>query len=42
MDLIKIDTKNPNEIIELIVVDKVLEMSSSHISWREKLRQWKN
>ena len=31
MELIKIDTKNPNEIIELIVVDKVLEMSSKEL-----------
>ena len=31
MELIQIDTKNPNEIIELIVVDKVLEMSSKEL-----------
>ena len=28
LDLVKIDTKNPNEIIEIMVVDKVLEQAS--------------
>ena len=45
LELIKIDTKNPNEIIEMVVVDKVLQMASkplfTHIMER-KVRNIEN